>query len=65
MIHSQEEEQNDNFFILDTIVNRFPTQIILTKAKITEIEVLNGKRRIFISQEDIQNNFMTDIFADF
>lgn len=29
-VHSQEEEQQDPIFILDAVVNRFRTQIILT-----------------------------------
>ena len=64
-IHSQQEEQNDHFPILETVVNRFSTQIILTHNKTKEIEVVNNKRKIYISSTDIENNFMTDIFRRF
>lgn len=61
-IHSQEEELNDHFPILETAVNRFHTQIILTKEKTKEIDIVNNKRKIYISLYDIESNFMTDIF---
>lgn len=64
-IHSQEEEQNDHFAILDTVVNRFYTQIILTNNKTKEIEILNNKRIIYINSEDIQKERLLDIFRRF
>ncbi len=60
-IHSQEEELNDHFPILHTIVNRFNTQIILTKKKIMESEELGNTKKIFISAEDIKNNNFIDL----
>ncbi len=64
-IHSQVEEQNDHFPILDTVVNRFHTQIILTQHKSQEIKIINLKRKIFLNQEDIDGNNMADIFRRF
>lgn len=65
-IHSQDEEQNDHIPILETIVNRFKTQIIITYNFIQEFEnLLNGNRRIYIkpdlSEEDLVNKLKTYI----
>lgn len=56
-IHSQEEDLHDHIGILDTIVNRFRTQIILTDNKTTEFELKNGNRKIYLNSEDLRSNF--------
>ncbi len=48
-IHSQEEEQNDKFTILESIVNRFKIQIIFSDNFTTEFENILGNRRIYIN----------------
>jgi hypothetical protein len=55
-IHSQEEDLNDHFPILDTVVNRFKTQIFLTNNKTKEFEKQNNNRKIYINSDDINNN---------
>lgn len=55
-VHSQEEQLNDHIPILDTIVNRFKTQIIICNEKILEFEEKLGNRRIFIERRDIPDN---------
>lgn len=64
-IHSQEEESNDHFPILDTVVNRFQNQIILCEHKIKETEVIDNKRKIYISRDDINSGSMIDIFRKY
>lgn len=55
-VHSQEEQLNDHIPILDTIVNRFKTQIIICNEKNIEYEEKLGNRRIFIERRDIPDN---------
>lgn len=57
-IHSQEEDRHDHIGILDTIVNRFKTQIILTDDKTKEIEIKNGNKKIYINSADLENNLV-------
>lgn len=57
-IHSTEEDLNDHIPILETIVNRFKTQIILVQSKDKEFEKIFSNRRIFIDQNDLQNNLI-------
>lgn len=45
-IHSQEKELNDHFPILENVVNRFLTQIILTNNKVKESAIVDEKRKI-------------------
>lgn len=56
-IHSQQEDLNNHINILDTIVNRFKTQIILTDNKNNEIEIKHNNRKIYINSKDLENNF--------
>lgn len=60
-IHSQEENQNDHIPIVDTIVNKYKTQIILVETKTQDTEITNKNRKIYISRQDIENNEMDDI----
>lgn len=53
--HSQEENLNDHFPILETVVNRFRTQIILKENKEKEYEKSFNNVRIFIDKEDLKN----------
>lgn len=55
-IHSQEEEVNDHIPILDTVVNRFRTQIILTDDKTKECDSIHGNSKIYISSTDLCAN---------
>lgn len=48
-IHSQEENLNDQITFLDTIVNRFREQIIITENFNNEIENILGNHRIYIN----------------
>lgn len=59
--HSQEENFDDYIPILDTIVNRFKTQIILKESKERESETYFGKRRIFIDKQDMENGNSNEI----
>lgn len=58
-IHSQEEDTQNHFGILDTIVNRFRIQIILTDNKTREYEIKNGNKKIFINSDDLENSLDT------
>lgn len=58
-IHSQAEEMNDHIPIMDTVVNRFKNQIIITSEYLELHEYVFGNRRIYIdpnmtSEEIIQ-----------
>lgn len=55
-IHSQAEDLNDHIPILDTVVNRFRTQLILTNNKTKETEICHKNRKIYISSDDIKHN---------
>lgn len=55
-MHSQEEDLHNHIGILDTVVNRFPVQILFTNTKVTEFEISNNKKKIYISLEDLDNN---------
>lgn len=55
-IHSQNEDINDHLTILDTVVNRFKTQLILVNRKETESKIVCGNIRIFIEKSDLDNN---------
>lgn len=52
---------NDHIPILDTIVNRFKTQIILKESKEKEYENPFKNRRIFIDKQDLQNDNVYNI----
>lgn len=58
-VHSQEENLNDKVSILETIVNRFKTHIILEPNHLHEVHRVSGHKRIFInpngSKEEIVN----------
>lgn len=54
-VHSQEEEGNDHIPILDTVVNRFKTQIILTDEKTKDIDIKHGNRKIYINSYDLEH----------
>lgn len=54
-IHSQSEETGDYIRILDTVVNRFKTQIVLTANKLRDIEEVHGNKRIYIDSKDLEN----------
>lgn len=62
-IHSAEEELLDHISIKEEIVNKYKTQIILTNNKTQEIEIINGKRIIYIADCDMTR--LTDIFRRF
>lgn len=64
-IHSQAEEINNHFPMLDSVVNRFHTQIILTESKTKDIKIVDNKRKIFVSLDDIRSGLMCDIFRRF
>lgn len=59
-IHSTNEDINNHIPILDTVVNRFKTQIILTDNKEKEFDVRYNNRKIYLNSTDIENN-LTDI----
>lgn len=60
-IHSQEEESNDHVPILDTVVNRFKTQIILVGKKNNPIQEIFRKKRIFIDKSDFVEGNIVNI----
>lgn len=51
-MHYPEEERNDHITILDTVVNRFKIQIILTD-KTKDSEMIHRKKKINSSSIDI------------
>ena len=55
-VHSQEEDLHNHFPILESVVNRFKTQIILTNNKEEEIKFVFKNRKIYINEDDINNN---------
>lgn len=55
--HSQSEYYNDYIGILDTVVNRFRIQIILTNDKIKDVDIVHGNKKIYINSTDLSNNF--------
>lgn len=61
-IHSQEEDLHDNICILlDTVVNRFKIQIIITEMREEDETTIFGNMRIFIDQRDVDNGNVADI----
>ncbi|CAD7087800.1 unnamed protein product [Hermetia illucens] len=61
-IHSGIEERLDFISIKEGIVNIYRTQILIVEQKVKEFELLNGKRKIYIDKNDIENDyFVTDI----
>lgn len=58
-VHSQLEGEKDYIGILDTVVNRFDLQIILTDNKTKAMELIHGKKRIYISSTDLRKNLGT------
>lgn len=60
-IHSQEEYLGDSVPILDTVVNRFKTQIIILDVKEVVTETIFGKKRIYIDRNDITNENISNI----
>lgn len=57
-IHSQAEELNDYIPIMDTIVNRFKTQIIFTPDYLDEYEEIFGNRRIYLHPNSTRNELI-------
>lgn len=55
-IHSQEESNSFGIGILDTVVNRFKTQIILTDDKQKDIDVRHKNKKIYISSSELETN---------
>lgn len=55
-VHSNEEDQGFNMSILETAVNRFKTQIIFTEKKPNTMVQVFGRKRIYISKKDLENN---------
>lgn len=55
-IHSQREDLNDHIPILDSVVNRFKTQIILTNNKSNEVDMVHGNKKIYINSGDLNQN---------
>lgn len=60
-VHSQEENLGFEIPILDTVVNRFKTQIIITHRKQNTVEHIFKSKRIYIEQDDIDENRVLDI----
>lgn len=60
-IHSQEENFDDHIPILETVVNRFRKQIILTETKEKESEKVFNYRRIYIKKQDLEDGSVNDI----
>lgn len=54
-IHSQMEDLHNHIPILDTVVNRFKIQIILTDKKQKDIDVKHKNKKIYISSTDLQS----------
>lgn len=59
--HSQDEFLGDTIPILDTVVNRFKTQIIVLENKETSSVNIFNKKRIFIDRYDIENKLVIEI----
>ena len=57
-VHSQEEDLNDHIPFLDTIVNRFKYQKILTE---TEMKTIFNKKQLFIDLQDIETTIVIKI----
>lgn len=60
-VHSQEEELNDHIPILDTVVNRFKTQVILVEEKDTTVQKIFNKKRVFIDRNDFEKKNVVNI----
>lgn len=60
-IHSQEENFNDHIRVLDSIVNRFKYQIILTEMKEVEMKIVFDKKRLFVDIHDLDTNNVINI----
>lgn len=60
-VHSQEEDLNNYIPILETVVNRFKTQIIVLEVKSAETETVFNNKRIFIDKNDIVNENVLNI----
>ena len=60
-IHSQEENLQVHIPIMETIVNRFKTQLIITDNFTNEFETIHNNRRIYINQNSNQENFINKI----
>lgn len=59
--HTQENNLNDNFTILDTVVNRFKTQIIITENKNEEMVQIFGRQRIYVDKADLNSQNISNI----
>lgn len=59
-IHLQEENLNNHIPILDSVVNRFKAEIILSNNKVKQVEVKHNNRKVYINSEDLENN-LSDI----
>lgn len=60
-VHSQEEYLGESIPVLDTVVNRFKTQIIIEERKETAVVNVFNNKRIFIDKNDIESNRVIDI----
>lgn len=60
-VHSQEEDLNNYIPILETVVNRFRSQIILKNKKDKDFEMVFNNKRIFIDKNDIENKNVINI----
>ncbi|XP_054746488.1 putative uncharacterized protein DDB_G0282499 [Anastrepha obliqua] len=55
-VHSKEEDQGFDMPILETAVNRFKVQLIFAERKPEAIVQVFGKKRIYISKKDLEDN---------
>lgn len=60
-VHSQEQNLGFEVPILDTVVNRFKTQIIITQEKQNTVEQIFRCKRIYIDQKDIDDDRVLNI----
>lgn len=60
-VHSQADNFNDHILILDTVVNRFKYQIILTETKEIEMKMIFNNKRLFIDIHDLDTGNVTNI----
>ena len=64
-VHSQQEnDENNNFFISDTVVNKYRTQIRILRNKQREQETLYRRYNIiYVSENDLRNeHYLNDLF---
>lgn len=59
--HSENKDETDKLPTLETVVNRFKTQIILKEFKNEEVEHVFQNKRIYIDKSDFKNDNVNDI----